>query len=93
MQLRDIIVAEILNGLGAPATTSVPDSVVGYDDTLEPYTYDLDIARSLVEVAGFQIEFEIPTESGIAGLVFLSFLGLAAMIVSPHFSHISVSFL
>ncbi len=77
---RDIIVDEILNGLGAPATTSVPDSVVGYDDTLEPYTYDLDVARSLVEDAGFEIEFEIPTETSIAGLVFLSFLGLAAMI-------------
>ena len=77
---RDIIVDEILNGLGAPATTAVPDSVVGYDDTLEPYTYDLDIAISLMEDAGFQIVFEIPTENSIAGLVFLSFLGLAAMI-------------
>ncbi|MHA1347070.1 MAG: ABC transporter substrate-binding protein [Candidatus Heimdallarchaeaceae archaeon] len=77
---RDIIVDEILNGLGAPATTAVPDSVVGYDDTLEPYTYDLDVARSYIEDAGFIIEFEIPTQTGITSLVFLSFLGLAAMI-------------
>jgi ABC-type transport system substrate-binding protein len=77
---RDIIVDEILNGLGAPATTPVPDSVVGYDETLEPYTYDLAVARGLIEDAGFQIEFEVTEEAGIAGLVFLSFLGLAAMI-------------
>jgi peptide/nickel transport system substrate-binding protein len=77
---RDIIVDEILNGLGAAATTPVPDSVVGYDETLEPYTYDLEASIALMEDAGFEVVFEIPTETGIAGLVFLSFLGLAAMI-------------
>ena len=77
---RDIIVDEILNGLGAAATTPVPDSVVGYDDSLDPYAYDLDLARSLMVDAGFIIEFEVPDDTGIAGLVFLSFLGLAAMI-------------
>ena len=77
---RDVIVDEILNGLGAPATTAIPDSVVGYDDTLEPYIYDLDIARDYVEQAGFKIEFEVTSEAGIAGLVFLSLIGLAALV-------------
>ncbi|MHA2357379.1 MAG: ABC transporter substrate-binding protein [Candidatus Heimdallarchaeaceae archaeon] len=77
---RQVIVDEILNGLGAPATTSIPDSVVGYDDTLEPYAYDLDLAIDLMEEAGYTIRAPTPTETtGIAGLVFLAFLGLAAI--------------
>jgi ABC-type transport system substrate-binding protein len=77
---RDIIVEEILNGLGAPATTAIPDSVIGYDDTLEPYAYDLDLAIEYMEDAGFVVKTTLePTETGITGLVFLSFLGLAAL--------------
>jgi ABC-type transport system substrate-binding protein len=77
---REIIVEEILNGLGAPATTAIPDSVIGYDDTLEPYAYDLDLAIEYMEDAGFVVKTTLePTETGITGLVFLSFLGLAAL--------------
>lgn len=77
---RDIIVEEILNGLGAPATTPVPDAIVGYDDTLEPYAYDLDLAIDYMEDAGFTVITTVATEDvGITGLVFLSFLGLAAL--------------
>ncbi len=73
---REIIVDQILEGLGAPATTSIPDSVVGYDDSLEPYVYDLDLAREYMEMAGFDI---IQTEAGIPGFVILAFLGLATV--------------
>ncbi|MHA1198871.1 MAG: ABC transporter substrate-binding protein, partial [Candidatus Heimdallarchaeaceae archaeon] len=73
---REIIVEQILEGLGAAATTSIPDSVVGYDESLEPYVYDMDIARDYMEMAGFDITEE---EVGIPGLVLLSFLGLATL--------------
>ena len=77
---REIIVSQILEGLGAPATTAIPDSVVGYDDSLEPYYYDLDLAISYVEDAGYTVLVtHFPTETGITTLVFLSFLGLAAL--------------
>ena len=76
---RQTIVDEILEGLGAPATTAIPDSVIGYDDTLEPYVYDLDLGIELMESAGYTIEIEIPETTGIAGLVFIAFLGVAAV--------------
>jgi peptide/nickel transport system substrate-binding protein len=77
---RDIIVTEIMNGLAAPATTPVPDAIVGYDDTLEPYAYDLDLAIDYMEDAGFVVITTLePEPTGITGLVFLSFLGLAAL--------------
>ncbi len=76
---RQTIVDEILEGLGAPATTAIPDSVIGYDDTLEPYAYDLDLAIDLMESAGYTIEVEVPETTGIAGLVFIALLGLSAL--------------
>ena len=77
---RTIIVEQILEGLGAPATTAIPDSVLGYDASLEPYIYDLDMAIDYVEDAGYIVRTTIyPTTTGIAGLVFLSFLGLAVL--------------
>ncbi len=77
---REIIVDQILEGLGVPATTAIPDSVVGYDNSLEPYFYDLDLAISYVEDAGYTVLVtHFPTETGITALVFLSFLGLAAL--------------
>ncbi|MCG3215422.1 MAG: hypothetical protein KAS63_01820 [Candidatus Heimdallarchaeota archaeon] len=76
---RQTIVDEILEGLGAPATTAVPDSVVGYDDTLEPYAYDLNLAIDYMENAGFTVEVPYTSPTGIAGLIFISFLGLAAI--------------
>ena len=76
---RQTIVDEILEGLGAPATTAIPDSVIGYDDTLEPYAYDLDLAIDLMESAGYTIEVEVPETTGIAGLIFIALLGLSAI--------------
>ena len=77
---REAIVSEIPEVLGDPRITPCPDSVVGFDDTLEPFTYDLNLAISYVEAAGYTVEILAPTTSGIAGLVFLSFLGLAAVV-------------
>ncbi len=77
---RDTIVNEILEGLGAPGVIPCPDSVVGFNKDLEPYAYDLDMAIDYIEAAGYVVEVEIPPEAGIAGLVFLSFLGLAAVV-------------
>ncbi|GAH30711.1 unnamed protein product, partial [marine sediment metagenome] len=78
---RVTIVEEILEGLGAPGVIPCPDAVVGFDDSLEFYAYDLDIAKGYMEAAGYDLT--IPTDTngaGIAGLVFLSFLGLAAIV-------------
>ncbi|MBY8999832.1 MAG: hypothetical protein KGD64_02860 [Candidatus Heimdallarchaeota archaeon] len=76
---RQTIVDEILEGLGAPGVVPCPDSVVGFNTDLDFYAYDLDLAIDYIEAAGYIVEVEVPTVGGIAGLVFLSFLGLAAI--------------
>ena len=77
---RETIVSEILEGLGAPGTVPCPDAAVDFDDSLEFYAYDIDLAIDYVEAAGYTVEVEVTEPTGIAGLVFLSFLGLAALI-------------
>ncbi len=77
---RDTIVSEILEGLGAPGTVPCPDAAVDFDDSLPVYAYDISLAIDFVEAAGYTVEVPVPTATGIAGLVFLSFLGLAALI-------------
>jgi ABC-type transport system substrate-binding protein len=79
---RDVIVDQILEGLGAPGVTPCPIVAVCYDDTLLPYAYDLDLAIEYMEDAGFEVYTTIitPTTTGIVGLVFLSFLGLASVL-------------
>ncbi|MHA1317030.1 MAG: ABC transporter substrate-binding protein, partial [Candidatus Heimdallarchaeaceae archaeon] len=83
---RDTIVTEILQGLGAPGVNPMPDASVGFDITLEPYTYDLELAKSLIEAAGYTLETETAAaKTGIAGLVFISFLGVASLVALRRF--------
>ncbi|MHA1668023.1 MAG: ABC transporter substrate-binding protein [Candidatus Heimdallarchaeaceae archaeon] len=79
---RQTIVDEILEGLGAPGVIAMPDAAVGFDESLQPYAYDLDLAIDYVEAAGYTVRV---TESGISGLIFLSFLGLASLIALRRF--------
>jgi len=48
---REYIVSEILQGLGAPGITPMPDGCVGFDTSLQPYVYDLDLAKQLIDQA------------------------------------------
>ena len=50
---RDDIVTNILNGLGVPGVTPFPNGAVGFDDTLYPYEYSIDLAKEKMELAGF----------------------------------------
>ncbi|MCK5184457.1 MAG: hypothetical protein KAQ95_09135, partial [Candidatus Heimdallarchaeota archaeon] len=50
---RETIVEEILNGLGSPGITAYPQ-VIGFDDTLLPYEYSIDVAKQKLEKAGYE---------------------------------------
>ncbi len=81
---RQTIVDEILEGLGSAATCPFPNVLVGFNDELVPYAFDLDLAIDYVEAAGFTVRVTA-TETGIAGLIFLSFLGLASILAFRRF--------
>ncbi len=73
---REIIVEEILNGLGAPGVTGCPNVAVGYDESLEPYEYSIDLAKAEMEAAGFEYPPDTAT-TGIGLYVVMSILALA----------------
>jgi ABC-type transport system substrate-binding protein len=50
---RVFIADEITGGLGAPAATIMPTISIGWDETLLPRAYDIDIAKGYMEAAGF----------------------------------------
>ena len=71
---RDIIVSEIFDGLVAPGTSPIADACVGYNDSMVPYTYDLELAIDLLEQDGYDIRITTP-------LTKTSFIVLLSMII------------
>ncbi|MHA1354687.1 MAG: ABC transporter substrate-binding protein [Candidatus Heimdallarchaeota archaeon] len=61
---RKIIVSEILDGIGREGVTAWCPAAFGYDDSLEPYEYNLRQARIEMRAAGFEYpEDNIETNS------------------------------
>lgn len=50
----DAIRQGVFNNVGAPANSLLGSKVFGYDKTLEPYAYDIDEAKRLMEEAGYK---------------------------------------
>ncbi len=71
---RDIIVSEIFDGLAASGTSPIADACVGYNDSMVPYTYDLELAIDLLEQDGYDIRITTP-------LTKTSFIVLLSMII------------
>ncbi|MFW9921852.1 MAG: ABC transporter substrate-binding protein [Candidatus Thorarchaeota archaeon] len=76
---REIIVEEILNGLGSPGITPCSPITVGFDDTLNPYEYNINEALIHMAYAGFDVGINItsppvtstpPSESPTTGISF-----------------------
>jgi len=91
---REYLVEEILDGLGTPGITGCPPVAIGFDETLEPYPYSIDLAKMYMEEAGYSYGFGCSPPSsnwwernsnykwyfvGAAGLIVL---GLTPWIVS-----------
>ena len=51
---REQIVQEIASGFGKPGTVPMPFTSPEYDQSLKPISYDLDLARSYMEKAGYK---------------------------------------
>ncbi len=69
---RQTIVDEILNGLGSPGITAYPQ-VIGFDDTLLPYEYSIDIAKQKMEAAGF-----VYADTDVTGIGLYVVIGILA---------------
>lgn len=52
------IIRDLYEDRAIPAKTPIPPSVWGYDDTIEDYTYDPELAKQLLTEAGYPDGFE-----------------------------------
>ncbi|MCK4877192.1 MAG: hypothetical protein KAT03_06335, partial [Candidatus Heimdallarchaeota archaeon] len=66
---RQTIVDDILNGLGAPGVIALPDSCADFDDSLDPYPYDIILATFLMEQAGYVLT--ISEYSNVVLMIFM----------------------
>lgn len=55
---KDKIVDAFYNGLAETATSPLPPSLWGYDDSLEKYDYNVEEAKKLLKEAGFENGFK-----------------------------------
>lgn len=62
---KDSIIKNVLLGLGKPVVSPMPDSFFGWCDVGDPYTYDPEKAKALLQEAGvpegWEIAFMAPT--------------------------------
>ncbi|MBK5113539.1 MAG: hypothetical protein KGD59_11180 [Candidatus Heimdallarchaeota archaeon] len=73
---RQVIVDEILDGLGYPGVTHWPKVSLGFDETLVPYEYSLELALEEMTLAGFDVTITTAV-SGVGLIVFMSIIALA----------------
>ncbi|NHJ33286.1 MAG: hypothetical protein FK732_10505 [Asgard group archaeon] len=72
---RQIIVDEILDGLGYPGITHWPKVSLGFDETLEPYEYSVELALAEMAAAGYDVT--VTTDiTGVGLVVFMSIIAL-----------------
>ncbi|TWT02456.1 ABC transporter substrate-binding protein [Planomicrobium sp. CPCC 101079] len=55
---KEEIINAFYNGLAETATSPLPPSLWGYDDTLKPYDYNVEEAKKLLAEAGYENGFE-----------------------------------
>lgn len=56
---RESVIDGIYNGSGRPALGILPPGMLGFDEELEGYEYDIDRAQELLDEAGYSDGFEI----------------------------------
>jgi ABC-type transport system substrate-binding protein len=62
---RQQIIDTLLNGYGtAGVTVPITSISAGYDPSIEPYAYDVETAKSLLEAAGYDRALMVPPPSG-----------------------------
>ena len=58
---RNLIISDIMGGMGYPGIIPVSSNIIYFDDTLNPYAYDLDLALDYMELAGYDVRIPTPT--------------------------------
>ncbi|MHA1417020.1 MAG: ABC transporter substrate-binding protein [Candidatus Heimdallarchaeaceae archaeon] len=72
---REQLIEEVLDGIGKPGVVPYPELCIGFDTTLFPYSYNITLAKSLMEEAGYSFE-QTPSKTAYPVAFILSLLGI-----------------
>ncbi len=75
---KNIIIEHSFEGFAVEGTSPIADSCIGYNESMEPYTYDLELAIDYIEQAGFQVR-KTPTKTNFIQLLTMV-IGLTTII-------------
>ncbi|UJG44235.1 MAG: ABC transporter substrate-binding protein [Candidatus Heimdallarchaeum endolithica] len=73
---REQLIEEVLDGIGKPGVVPYPELCIGFDTSLSPYSYNITLAKSLMEEAGYSFEQTTPEETAYPVAFILSLLGI-----------------
>ncbi|MHA1204597.1 MAG: ABC transporter substrate-binding protein, partial [Candidatus Heimdallarchaeaceae archaeon] len=77
---RETLVEKIYYGTAVPGISPMPEGCVGFDSSLEPYTYDIDLAVQLIEEAGFTRNTATDT-TGTATLLVITLISICYTVI------------
>lgn len=77
---RNVIVDQIYEGLASPGVSPIPKVCIGFDDSLEPYAYDLDLAREYIEEAGYVPCCTTSTTGSTITVMLFALIGLTYLV-------------
>jgi len=66
----------LFRGSASPAITPVSESNPDFDSSLTPYTYDLELAKDYLEMAGYKVR-----KTSFKGITLIMILGLLSLSV------------
>ena len=76
---REYIIEEYWWGLGTPGVTPYPRGAIGFDETLEPYEYNINLALHHMSLAGYDTsEFFVGTSASFS-LGLITIFGILAL--------------
>lgn len=76
---RAALVEHRFHGLATPGTSVIGDICVGYNKSLEPYSYDLEQAIEYMEQAGYGVRITTPIKTSFTSLLMMT-IGLTTII-------------
>ncbi len=81
---RETIINETLGGLGSPGVTTMPEVCIGFNESLQPCSFDLDLAKEFMEAAGYSYLPEKPNSIIYKSIVY-TLAGVAFIALSYGF--------
>ena len=74
---REKIIEEELNGIGSPGITPYPSAAFGFNSSLEPYEFSIELAKEHMRLAGFVYPEDTTIRFSFINLsIFLGFIAL-----------------